>query len=184
MRIYSSAVLTLKWVRMCPNCMLFTGCQSYLFFGRFCLLSLLVTWHTPLRGVVGPRLARQALFTWERANLIYTTYLLLMDFKTRHRIMPMTIPCLAKLTTFSVSLTSLNIRATRTKFKNRKLSNVLVCKIMCSDNVSFKIGMIESTMTDLQLQLKHIQATYTNRNTGFISMKLCFGFFEAIFWYF
>ena len=77
MRIYSLAVLTLKWVRMCPNCMLFTGCQSYLFFGRFCLLSLLVTWHTPLRGVVGPRLARQALFTWERANLIYTTYLLL-----------------------------------------------------------------------------------------------------------
>ena len=77
LRIYSLAVLTLKWARMCPNCMLFTGCQSYLFFGRFCLLSLLVTWHTPLRGVVGPRLARQALFTWERANLIYTTYLLL-----------------------------------------------------------------------------------------------------------
>ena len=30
--------------------------------------------------------------------------------------------------------------------------------------------MIESTMTDLQLQLKHIQATYTNRNTGFIQI--------------
>ena len=47
---------------------------------------------------------------------------------------------------------------------------------MCSDNVSFKIGMIESTMTDLQLQLKHIQATYTNRNTGFISTKSRFEF--------
>ena len=72
-------VLTLKVGLVCPDCKYIdlavnqTFLVGFVYFGHGH-----VTWRKFSLGLLGPKLARQALLTWERANLTHSTCILLM----------------------------------------------------------------------------------------------------------
>ena len=91
--------MTLKVGSVCPDCMYIdlavnqTFLVGFVYFGHGH-----VTRRKFSLGLLGPKLARQALFTWERANLIHSTYIRLRNQDINSDMhLPMVIRVLSRL---------------------------------------------------------------------------------------